>query len=156
MRNWHPSSTPLSFYCAEVGKLNVCQTPGSQSLVCKSVFPFRCKCWRFERWMWGTDCFSWCFILLLLANRFMEAGAFPQQCLRIQFPAVWVLSGCSHGGVFSWRSHCCKVDMFFKSTVQSMDCWCIPVPDVAEGGRRGLSWRVRWAIYSGSHPGVPA
>lgn len=127
MRNWHPSSTPLFFYYAEVGKLKVSQAPSSQGLICKSIFPFKCKCWRFERWVWGRDCFSCCFYCC-----YWQTGWWRQELFRscvwgssFQLCECWV--AVLMVAVFSWLFHCSKVDMFLKSTVQLVDCWSILV-----------------------------
>ena len=101
VRNWHPASTPLSFYCVEAGRLKKNYVSGalcSQGLVCTSVFPMICMCERFGRWMWGRDCFSCCFYSCCWPTG-LWGRSFSAAVFQGPVPVVWLLRGCSGDGV---------------------------------------------------------
>lgn len=76
MRNWHPSSTPLSFYCVEAGKL---KTTYPRFLAARVWFANQSSNYTPVKEVWKKDVreglFSLLLLLLLLANRCVVAGA---------------------------------------------------------------------------------
>lgn len=87
MRNWHSSSTSLSLHGSEAGKLKTAfpRLSSSQGLTYNSVLQISCT---WENWkMEVREGLSFLLLLLLLfANRFVEAGASLQQGSRALSP----------------------------------------------------------------------